>query len=538
MSLFDRFRGVRKIELERKEPTLGIAVRQASQQIRVGEGWDGAKVDNLVSGWLTTSVPINQQIERDLRSLRARSRQLSKNDPYVRRFLQLARTNTIGSTGFAFRSKVKRANGKPDQPARDAITAAWTKALRPGAICSKGRYSGLDFYNLASDLVAREGEVIILEERGGEFGVTFRFVDPELLDVNHRTIGRNGNPVRMGIETNKAGRVEAYHFHSTDSTHKHYYQQDGRGYLRIPAQFVIHAFATEYVDQLRGFPHTAAAMLRLRMLNGYEEAELVGARGGAATMGFITRGENGGGFEGEGTVVNDSPDSAEANLIAGGAADQAETITAEAGTFHYIENGADVKMYDPNHPNSAYGAFIKAVLRGIASGLGISYHALANDLEGVNYSSIRAGVLEDREAWKARQEWFIQHIVTPMFERWLAAALLKGAIMLERGKKLSPANLDRYVEHHFQGRRWPWVDPQKDGAANKTAIDERLRSRSDIIRETGADPAEVFEEIQAENELLEELGIKPVAASPAAAPGEEPGAGEDNPDEENEDEET
>ena len=508
MAFRDWFGGARAVALK-KESAPVQRERNVSQQIRTA--WDGAKVDNLVSGWLTTSTPINAQLESELRSLRARSRQLAKNDPYVKRFLSLARRNTVGSTGFVLRPGANRANGNPDKAARAAISSAWGRAMQPGAICSKGKYSGIDMFNLCSDQLSRDGEVIILQNVGGEFGVTFAFIDPELLDVNHKDTLKNGNTVRMGLETNDDGRVIAYHFHSTDSTNKSYYISGGNGYIRIDAGRVIHAFVTEYVDQLRGYPHTAAAMLRLRMLNGYEEAELVGARGGAAMMGFVVRGEDGGAFEGDQTIV----DSDNAELIDGNASGVTDdVIDADSGSFHYLENGATVQTFDPQHPNGAYQQFIKAVLRGIAAGLDVSYNTLANDLEGVNFSSIRTGVLEDREAWKARQVFLIQHIVTPMFQRWLEVALLNRAVTLPRGLALPSAGLDRFLEHTFQGRRWAWVDPAKDGAAHTNAVNERFRSRSDIIREMGDDPEQVFAEIAAENELLEELGIKPAAATP------------------------
>lgn len=534
MGFFDRFRGVRKVELERKEPQITRDNQKTSQQIRTA--WEGARVDNLVSGWLTSTVPINQQLETALRSLRARSRQLAKNDPYVVRFLQLARQNTIGSSGLDFRSTVKRANGNPSKNERDAINSAWAEAIQPGVLCAKEKFSFNDFCNLASDQLGYDGEVIIIEQPGGPFGVQFRFIDPELLDVNFNE-EKVGRPrVRMGIETNKAGKVVAYHLHSTDATHASYYTRDGRGYIRVDASQIIHAFRTEYVDQLRGFPPTAAAMLRLRMLNGYEEAELVGARGGASMMGFVIRGESGKGFEGEGTIVSsDEPGSGEANLIAQSGSSQSPTIEAEAGSFHYLEHGADVKTFDPNHPSGAYQQFIKTVLRGIAAGLGVSYNTLANDLEGVNFSSIRAGVLEDREAWKARQEFIIQNIASNIFGRWLRAALLRRKIKLPRGLALNPADVGRLRAHTFQGRRWPWVDPQKDMTANKTAVDEGFRSRSDVIRESGRDPMEVFEEIAEENKLLEEMGIK-VGGQPAPVEPESDELNGENENDETEDE--
>lgn len=67
---------------------------------------------------------------------------------------------------------------------------------------------------------------------------------------------------------------------------------------------------------------------------------------------------------------------------------------------------------------------------------------------------------------------------------------------------------------HYQGRRWAWVDPQKDGNANKLAIDNRLKSRSQIMRESGDDPESVWREIQREEQIMEQLGIQPIPESP------------------------
>ena len=135
-------------------------------------------------------------------------------------------------------------------------------------------------------------------------------------------------------------------------------------------------------------------------------------------------------------------------------------------------------------------------------------NTLANDLEGVNYSSLRSGVLEDRELWKCLQSFFIQQIMDDVFERWLKSSLLHGAIKLPRGLALKSSNISRYRAHSFQGRRWAWVDPQKDMKANELAIQNGLRSRSAIIRETGEDPEQVWREIERENKILEKLGIK------------------------------
>lgn len=454
--------------------------------------WSASATDRLFSNWSTVSQPINQQLEGELRSLRARSRELAKNEPYLRRFFQLCRSNIVGPKGFVLRSEVMRTNGNQDELAQDAIEAGWKAWGKRGVCCALDRFSLIEMENLICDQLFRDGELILIQHTGpneNKFGISFRFVDPELMDVNHKEKLKSGHQVRMGIETNRIGKVAAYHFHSTDSTHDHFYQIGGRGYIRIPAEFVIHRFVTEYVDQLRGYPHGAAAMLRMRMLNGYEEAELVAARNAASTMGFIERGEDGGGFEGE-EDYDDEP-----------------MIEAEPGAFHYLENGSKLHDWKPDHPTTAYKEYVKGVLRGISSGLGVNYNTLANDLEGVNYSSLRGGVLEDREMWKAHQNWFIDQVMCDVFERWLRSALLMGALTLPRGLPLKSSNIERYRAHSFQGRRWAWVDPQKDMKANETAIQLGLRSRSSIIREMGDDPDQVWREIEREQDTLEKLGL-------------------------------
>jgi capsid protein len=48
------------------------------------------------------------------------------------------------------------------------------------------------------------------------------------------------------------------------------------------------------------------------------------------------------------------------------------------------------------------------------------------------------------------------------------------------------------------------------------AIINNLKSRSEVIRDSGADPEDVFAEIQRENALMDKLGITP--APPPGSP--------------------
>jgi lambda family phage portal protein len=120
---------------------------------------------------------------------------------------------------------------------------------------------------------------------------------------------------------------------------------------------------------------------------------------------------------------------------------------------------------------------------------------LASDLEGVNFSSIRAGVLEERDAWMSLQRWFIEHLLTPIYEDWLAMSLLSGAIKLTTGSPLPASKLDKYLPHYWQGRRWQWVDPKKDIEAARLSIRTGVASPQMIAAQNGVDVEDVLADI-------------------------------------------
>ena len=243
------------------------------------------------------------------------------------------------------------------------------------------------------------------------------------------------------------------------------------------------------------------------MLAGYMEAELVAARAAASKMGFIERtGEDVEGYEDvEGTDLGDQD------------RDKQE-IVAEPGLVEELDPGSKFNAWDPTHPSTAFPDFVKAVLRMQASGLNVSYTSLSSDLEGVNYSSIRAGLLDERDEWRVLQTHVVDHVCRRVYTEWIASALLSGRLNLP---SLDPAN---WLQVAWQPRGWAWVDPAKEIIAATKAIDARLTSHSAVLAEQGKTLEEVLEEIDHDRQLAEEYGIAlGGAAAPAAS-----GAGGDN----------
>jgi lambda family phage portal protein len=222
------------------------------------------------------------------------------------------------------------------------------------------------------------------------------------------------------------------------------------------------------------------------MLNGYEEAELVAARTGAAKMGFFTSKS---GDEYTGTDDDESNPN------------ERRTMDANPGTIEELPEGVEFTAWDPDHPTTAFEAFTLSTLRGIASGLNVSYVSLANDLRGVNYSSLRQGALDERDGWRTLQAWFIESVLGPIYERFLLSALTTQAIELPARK------IARLKNVIYEARGWQWVDPLKEVNANIKAVQNGMKSLSGIAREQGGNANDILLQNKADKEFAETNGL-------------------------------
>jgi lambda family phage portal protein len=298
----------------------------------------------------------------------------------------------------------------------------------------------------------------------------------------------------MGIEYNEWDKPIAYHLHKT---HPGNQTQGNRDLTRerILADEIIHLFVPIRISATRGIPWMHTAMTRMKMVNGYEEAELVGARLGASKAGFYTQKETDGEYSGDlavaGTPVNE--------------------ITP--GEFEVLPQGWGFETYDPQHPNAAFKDFMKVVLRGIASGLDVSYNTLANDLEGVNYSSLRSGKLDERDVWKDLQSWLIEHLLDEVFADFLDMSLITQAIALPYFK------YEKFNAPSWLPRGFAWVDPLKDAKAAKEEIAMRANTITDFCETAGRDFEEIVATQKYEQELLKAAGlVSELEPVPVAAP--------------------
>jgi len=471
MGLFDRFK---------KKNTPASHIMQKS-------GFFSSITPRVLSGWESSSHSIDYYLKQDLVNLRARSRALVRKNPYGNRFIDVIKSNIVGPEGVAVSAQKSNSAGKPDKRSNDAVERAWKDWCNFNCDVNK-RASFVEFQQMAISCAATDGEFIFEKRYTGKYGFQLKSIDAELLDTDKHTVVKGGE-IRLGIEYNNSGDIVRYWFR--EKNHNGDYSS-GRSYS-IKASNIIHCFVPKFPDQSRGIPWTHAALEATKHLEKYQEGAIVNARASANTF---------------------------AVLSSKGSDQYTGSEEGTAGTLENVDAGEildigdrELQSHNPSYPHQMFDAFIKTNLRSIASGLGISYHSLSNDLEGVNYSSIRAGVLEDRELFKFYQNWLIRSFVRPVFNEWLGMAYISGQILLNGGSPISEP-LEKYKVASFQARRWGWVDPLKDMKANQMFRDERLKSRTQIMREQGDDPESVWAEIAKEQEIMQSMGINKTEEKP------------------------
>jgi len=452
--------------------------------------YDAGSTDRLTASWTTTPLTADQVVVRNQRALVARSREQTANNDYCKAFLRKCRQNIVGPRGVQMQAQSRDAAGQLDTDVNEAFEAAWAEWSKPANCDVTGKRSLWAIQRLAITSAAQDGEFMIRVVTGrdaGPWGFALQVLDPQRCPVDLNEVGlSDGRYIRQGIEFNKFGRPIFYLFPASDWDSVEY-AFAGRDYTRVPAKFMIHGFLEELVGQKCGLPWASTSLWRLGMLGGFEKAALVNARAGAAKGGFLEW------DEGFGPQDDDLEDEIE--------------VLAEPGVWQELPPGLKAKVNDPQYPAGEFSAFHKSMLRGASAGMGVLYNNLAHDLEGVSYSSIRQGTLDEREFWKEMQEWLVETLMERLYSLWLPRALLAGRVKV-KGRGVIPAqSLNDHRVVSWQARRWDWIDPNADVKAAVASKDNLFASPGQIIRDRGRDPRAVWREVASDIKEMSAAGI-------------------------------
>lgn len=442
----------------------------------------GAAQDRLNSAWLTSCLAPDEEIKGDLRLMRGRSRQLCRDSAFAERYLELLVDNVYGS-GIRLLAQYRDRADNLDKALNTEVEGAWSDYCR-GPVTVDGKHDFAALSALALESVAKEGEIFPRRYRNvGTYGLAVQMIDPDLVDELYSTRnGPNGNEVRLGVEVSPGGRPLGYWVREDPR----YGWTSGSGRLRrVDASDVWHIGRSRRANQTRYFTWFHAVMEDLHQISSYIESELMASRLASNACGVW--------------VDKQAP---EIGTDGGSKAQTTQRLEAEPGMFLDAPAGKELQSWAPGHPTDAFPEFIKSGIRRVASGLGVSYASLANDVSDASYSNERTGLLKERDRWMNLQDWWISAWQRPFFNAWLGEAVLRRILPPE----VLPAD-GRQPPIEWAPRRWPWVDPLNDAQARILALRHNLTSHQRIHAELGTDLEEILEQRQKAQELAEQYDV-------------------------------
>jgi lambda family phage portal protein len=470
------------------------AVERRRHNKRLLRSYDAARRNRLNHDWTVVNTSANFELRRSLRVLRARSRNVARNNDLIKKFLSMVRNNVSGPHGMKLQARAVDTRGELDTQLNAKVERAWREWCHKQTASLSGKLSFRDIERKADTHLARDGEVLVRAVyTDNKFGFALRFYSVDWLDETYNERLPNGNRVIMSVEIDGDDRPQAYWLTPPPADYQFLdTNQPGRYRTRVPAEEIIHCYLPDDENsdddsQTRGVPWTHTAMERLKGLAGYVDAEITAARVSACKMGFFKK---------------TSPDEDEETYDGEDERGVELMDSASPGQFGVIPEDYDFKEWNPDHPNTNAGAFLKTMVRLIASGLDVTYFTLAEDLEGVNYSSTRTGLLAERDTWRGLQQFKIEHFNRPIFLLWLRAAMLSGAL------DIRVSDYKRLLDPAFQARGWRWTQPDKEADATVTGINNGFDTITDTLAEQGIELEEYITKRNRELKLLKAAGIE------------------------------
>lgn len=466
MSFIDKFIGVFSPKAEFERAKFRTAAKILNEHF--GERkYDGASRGRRTANWQASGTSANTEISGALGTLRARSRDLVRNNTYARQAVYRLIPNNVVGTGI-------RPAPFLDKRSEKRIKKAWRDWAEKTTCDFDGQSTFYGLQRLVMRSVAESGEAIVRKRRiAADLPIQLQVCEGDHLDTM-KTYDRieGGGYIEQGIEFDRNGRKVAYWIYDV-----HPGENSIRSELvsrRIPASEVLHIFYKERPGQNRGVPWLVASMMKAKDIDEFEQAEIVRQKIAACFAAFVTD-TGGDGLNG----------------MSKQEVEQAERI--EPGMIEYLPAGKQVHFANPN-AKEGYEEFMRQSTRAVASGIGVTYEGMTGDLSNVNFSSGRMGWLEFQRTVNDWQDMIVNQLCEGVWAWFNEGLLMTGRIREE-------------IDADWTKPRREMIDPVKETKAEVAKVKAGMKSWSEMVREQGGDPDDVLEELSADMKKIEAAGL-------------------------------
>ncbi len=312
-----------------------------------------------------------------------------------------------------------------------------------------------------------------------------QMLEVDELDVSQTAPRHRGNRVVGGIEYDAYRKPAGYWFR----------QYDLEGYQLMEPVFVqakdVFFYKSKHrPSQLREMSDLAPTVTRIRDINEFITAVSLKERLSAILAIFFKKTYPSGTGPGRGLVQKES-----------GKVDYASKKLFP-GMMMEMNVGDEAQIIDPKNTATDAAAFLKTQQGLIAAGQGLSYESVSRDMSGAKYSSARQNAIEDEAAYAEEVE-LLESFMTEVYEAFVISGVLSGLFVI-------PDFWERredYLAHSWVKPPKKWIDPQKESAADRVALQSGQKTFQDLQAEKGRDWKEVVDEMAEAMAYGREKGI-------------------------------
>lgn len=463
----------------------------------------GANLDELpLASWSALAASPRDDIDKNLDSLRRRSRDLYMSSSFLSSILLARRDGVVGRGLHLDASVDAELLGISAERAAEIehrIEAAFLRWSRNAGVEGESFDEIISSAYFASVL---SGDCLVdVDMRSGVPRLSV--IEGDLIRTPPNRTG--DRRVLCGIEYSARGRRVAFHCATA-----YEYNSDGFPvyYVRKPVfmagfndlvtgEFLpaksgalqVHV-AFERPGQTRGLPLCARVMGDLKQLDRYIKAELDASVVAAKPTVFIEHPAI------ETTAIADVMD--EHGVMPGvdgvpvpgpvspsPVADSAPPpIELGNGAILDLENGAKAQGFNPGRPNQAFAGFVDAMEAQIAAALGMPVEVATKKFSS-SYSASRAVLLDADRSYAIDRALLIRQCVRPIYNAWLDANAERLGL---DGYYTDPERRSAWRGAEWLGEKLPSIDPVKEVDAAIKRVDSCLSTLARESQElTGSD---------------------------------------------------
>lgn len=451
--------------------------RKKQAVLNEGYGNHGASgKKNSMIGWLTNSGSALEDIERNIPTLRERSRDLYMGAPLATGALKTLRTNVIGS-GLKLNAQIDadflgmtREQADQWETKVEREFSLWADSIH----CDSQRMS--NFYQLQqlaflSWMMSGDTFCLLplIPRQNMPYDLRIQLIEADRVSDPNQFVSLIDTKVVNGVEINLTGEVVAYHI---ADRHPNSIAGAVNKWTRIEKfgkktgrANVLHLIELERPEQRRGVPVLAPVIETMKQLARYSDAELMAAVINAFYSVFITT-------DGD-SETDDFGSIAPEDELAGSDETQIELGT---GTVNFLAEGEKVQEASPGRPNANFDGFVTAMCRQIGAALEIPYEVLMKNFTS-SYSASRGALLEAWKMFKMRRQWMADSFCQPIYEEFLAEAVAKGRIDAP-GFFTNPLIRKAYAQAEWNGPSQGQLDPLKEVNAAEKRVNNGFTTRT------------------------------------------------------------